>query len=225
MFSLVSTLALPTPYTPNSKRLTSFSQNSEGGDGGPDDCNVLNLCECISGTLTGFYNTMSGPNACGYTALPSSSWDGQVICTRGASASAPSVTPPPPVTSRQIIYSESSPAASGSGTIVYGCTATTVEHGIDPYPFTTCVGSMTPLTTLFPPSSTTTTTTSSSTVSAYSPPLSTPCINDEWYETNDECLYGCFGGSCALLDRTALKERCLGCVQPPPIWEWLCTCA
>ncbi len=162
---------------------------------------------------------MSGPNACGYTALPSLTWDGQVICTQGASASAPSVTPPPPVTSGQIIYSESMPAASGSGTIVYGCTAITVEYDIDPYPFTTCVGSITPLTTLFPPSSTTTTSSSSS------PRVSKLCNNDEWYTTDDDCLFGCFGGSCKELDRTAVKERCVDCAPPEPVWEWLCTCA
>ena len=153
--------------------------------------------------------------------MPSSTWDGQLICTQGASASAPSVTPPPPVTSGQIIYTETFPATSGSSTIVYGCTATTVEYDIDPYPFTTCVGSMTPLTTLFP---TVSTTSASSTVSARLSPVTKLCNNDGSYESQQDCLFGCAGGTCSEYDATAFKKRCVDCDPPPAVWRWECIC-
>ena len=132
--------------------IRSFSQNPEGGDGGVVNCNVLNLCECSTGTISATYTAMSGTDQCGYTQLPSSTWDGQDICTMGVSASASSASalnPPSPVTSGQIIYTDSVVMTSGAGTIVYGCTSTTT--GWAGYESTGCIGSTTPLTTIFPP--------------------------------------------------------------------------
>ena len=98
---------------------------------------------------------MSGTSSCAYTSFPSSTVDGSPICTGGATIS-PSSPPSPAVTSGQIIYTETNPASSGAGTVLIGCTATTVEYDIDPYPFTTCVGDTTPLTTILPPTPSTT---------------------------------------------------------------------
>ena len=132
----------------------SSSQNPEGGDGGVINCNVLNLCECSTGTITATYTTMSGADQCGYTQLPSSTWDGQNICTMGMSASASSASalhPPSPVTSGQIIYTDTVLMTSEAGTIVYGCTSTTTGPGWAGFESTGCVGSKTPLTTILPP--------------------------------------------------------------------------
>lgn len=172
---------------------------------------------------------MSGPNSCAYTAMPSSTWNGQVICTQGASASAsaPSVAPPPPVTSGQIIYTESIQATSGSGTIVYGCTATSIEYGVDPYPFTVCVGSTTPLTTVFPAISTTTTTSAiaSSTASAALSPFFLFCHDSAWYLSKAACLSGCLGGYCSAYEEKMVKERCVDCGGRFPVSkQWQCAC-
>lgn len=159
---------------------------------------------------------MSGPNACAYTAIPTSTWDGQVICTGGASASAPSVTPPPPVTSGQIIYTETLVATAGASTVVYGCTSTTVRYDIDPYPFTTCLGDMTQLTTLFAPTSTiatpTSTTTTPTTTTPYAP-LPT-CTNDAMYGDSGDCRINCVPGVCQKIDG----------VKGVNYQVWKCTC-
>ena len=128
-----------------------FSQNPQEDGGGVQNCNVLNLCECSTGTISA---TMSGTDQCGYTQLPSSTWDGQNICTMGVSASASSASalnPPSPVTSGQIIYTDTVLLTSEAGTIVYGCTSTTTGPGWAGYESTGCIGSKTPLTTILPP--------------------------------------------------------------------------
>ena len=117
------------------------------------NCNGLNLCECSTGTITATYTTKSGTDQCGYTQLPSSTWDGQKICTMGVSASALSASalnPPSPVISGRIIYTDTVLPTSGAGSTVYGCTFTTTGSGWAGYESTGCVGSKTPLTTLFP---------------------------------------------------------------------------
>ena len=99
-------------------------------------------------------------NQCGYTTYPPSSltWNpSDQVCTLGLSASASSASaknPPPMVTKGQIIYTSTQLPISGAGTTLFGCTSTTTGPGYAGFESTACVGSATPLTTIFPPAKT-----------------------------------------------------------------------
>lgn len=92
---------------------------------------------------------MTGTNQCGWTTIPSSTWNpNDQICTMGLSAS--NLRPFKPTTTGKYIFTETDLPVSGPGTTVYGCTSTyTTEAG--PVIGTYCAGSKTPLTTIFPP--------------------------------------------------------------------------
>lgn len=109
----------------------------------------------------------------------------------------------------RIIYTETVAATAGSGTVLYGCTATTVDHDT-----AACTGSMTPLTTLFPTTTTTTTTTTSisttaTTTNTVLPLLGLPseCMNQDTFTSYDSCVSSCAAGHCEEYHEKKKKKK------------------
>lgn len=124
------------------------------------------------------------------------------------------VGPDGPVTAPSIIHTETVAAPAGSGTILYGCTATTIDGGT-----AACTGSMIPLTTLFP---TTTTSTDHPLPSFGHPP---ECKNQDTFSLNETCVEQCSGGYCEQYNPGKMvKGRCVGCGPGGLAPEWRCFC-
>lgn len=125
------------------------------------------------------------------------------------------VGPSGPVEAPQIIYTEAVAATAGSGTVLYGCTATTVDHDT-----AACTGSMTPIITLFPTITTTSISTTAMTTNTVL--LPSECMNQDTFTSYHSCMSSCAAGHCE--EYQEKKKKRVLCEAVGDCGAWRCFC-